>query len=446
MSALPDHDELHSLLDDACRRHRVPGASIGFAVGSERVTVAHGVRNVNTGDPMTTDTVSQVASVSKVATATVVLQVLAEHGVGVDSPVAEVVPELAALPATITFRRLLDHTSGIESDLWDDAGANDDAIARFTARIPSLGSITEPGEFLSYCNTGYVALGRTIEVLTGSSFERVVQRRLLAPLGMGRTSLRLADAVQHAVALGHDLDGEGRPRTRPWIDIRSLRPTGGLLTTVPDLLTLGRAHLDRDTDAVPAWVAETMATPSSVNPEPWTAGPGWGLGLTDCTGPDGVPVVGHDGLWIGAGAYLRLVPSHDVVIAMAGAAGHARAAWQDVARELLGRLGLVPPSLVPAPPAHVDHTRYVGRYRRLSQDVEVTEVDGGLVMATVPTGVIAATSAPTSVPLVPAGDDVFTARAPTGVDVPVVFLGASGPATFLHTGMRAARRIAGELS
>ncbi|MEZ5220604.1 MAG: serine hydrolase domain-containing protein [Ilumatobacteraceae bacterium] len=441
MSALPDHDELQSLLDDACRRHRVPGAVIGIAAGGERVVVAHGVRNVNTGDPMTTDTVAQVASVTKIATATVVLQVLAEHGVDLETPVADVVPELAGLSPAITFRRLLDHTSGIESDLWDDAGANDDAIARFVSRLPDLGSLTEPGAFLSYCNTGYVALGRTIEVLTGKGFERVVQQRLLAPLGMARSSLRLTDAIQHAVALGHDLDGDGRPCTRPWIDIRALRPTGGLLSTVPDLLVLGRAHLDRSTDAVPASIAVAMATPSSTNPEPWTAGPGWGLGLTVCTGPDGVPVVGHDGLWIGAGAYVRLVPSHDLAIAMTGAAGHARAAWKDVSRELLGRIGLTPPALVPAPPAHVDHARYVGRYRRLSQDLEVHEAEGGLVMTTVPTGVIAATSSTTSVPLVPAGDDVFTARAPTGVDLPVVFLGEPGPARYLHTGMRAARRV-----
>ncbi len=53
----------------------------------------------------------------------------------VETPIAAVVPELAALSDAITIRRLLDHTSGLESDLWDDTGANADAIAAFTARI-----------------------------------------------------------------------------------------------------------------------------------------------------------------------------------------------------------------------------------------------------------------------------------------------------------------------
>ncbi len=304
--------------------------------------------------------------------------------------------------------------------------------------------MTAPGEFLSYCNTGYVALGRAIEVVSGRSFERVVHEMLVAPLGLSRTSLRLADAIQHRVALGHDLGPDGTPRPRPWVDIRALRPTGGVLSTVPDLLTLCRAHLTGDHDAVPADVGAAMRTPSSVNPEPWTAGPGWGLGLTICTGPDGTPVVGHDGLWIGAGAYVRMIPSIGVSIAMIGAAGHARTVWQDVSAELLARWGLTPPRLVETAPPHVDEARYVGSYRRLSQDVVVSSTDDGLVMTTVPTGPIAALSASTSVSLRHVGPDVFVARASTGVDLPVVFLGGEREATYLHTGMRAARRVASE--
>lgn len=437
---LPAQAELQALVDDACRRHGVPGVVVGWSYGTDGAVAAHGVRNTSTGDPMTVDTVSQVASVSKVFTATVVLSLLADNDVSVETPVADVLPELAALPASITLRRLLDHTSGIESDLWDDMGPGPDAIAAFTARIPDLGSLTAPGEFLSYCNTGYVALGRVIEVLSGRPFEREVQRRLVAPLGMAHTSLQLTDAIQHRVALGHDRNGDGTVSPRPWIDLRALRPTGGVLSTVPDILRLARAHLD-GCDAFDASVSTAMATPSSVNPEPWTAGPGWGLGLTICTGPDGEPVVGHDGLWIGAGAYVRMIPSLGVALAMTGAAGFARTVWQDVSRELLGRLGLEPPALVPDPPPSIDVDRYVGRYRRLSQDLTVTSGPDGLTLTSVPTGPIAAVSGVSTVALTPAGPDVFVARASTGVDLPVVFLGGDGPARYLHTGMRAARRI-----
>jgi CubicO group peptidase (beta-lactamase class C family) len=439
---LPDERDLQTLLSDACRRHRVPGAVFGLHAGSERVVVAHGVRNVRTGDPMTVDTVANIASVTKVFTATTLHGLLDEQGIELDTPVGALLPELAALHPGVTLRRLLDHTSGLESDLWDDFGADAGAIARYVATIPSLGSVTEPGELLSYCNSGYVALGRLVEVLGGSSFDRVVDRRLVRPLGLERTTTRLADAVQHRLALGHDLLADGTVGTRPWIDVRALMPTGGVLSTVPDLLVLARAHLVGH-EAVPAHVAATMATPSSVNPEPWISGPGWGLGLTICTGPDGEPVVGHDGLWIGNGAYVRMVPGRDLAVAMIGAAGHARTVWQDVSSEVFAALGMA----VPRPPAAdpsltFDAERYVGTYRRLSQDVEVTlGPDATLQMSSVPTGVLATVSAPSAVTLRPALPDVFLAAATTGVDVPVVFLGDRTRATYLHTGTRAARRV-----
>lgn len=422
-------DHLQELLDDACRRHRVPGAVLGVDVGGTTSIAVHGVGNVTTGESMTAHTVSQVASVSKMFTAHALHGLLLEHGIAVDTAIGALVPELASLDPAITVRRLLDHTSGLQGDLWDDFGANGDAISRFTAALPSIGSITTPGELFSYCNTGYVALGRLVEVLGGATFDRVIDRRVIAPLGLGHTTLRLTDAVQHRLAIGHDLRGDGTLAARPYISMRCLTPTGGVMSTVPDLLRFARS--------IPAVMRER----SSTNPEPWTAGPGWCLGMTDCTGADGTPVFGHDGLWIGAGAYVRVVPDHDVIIAMVGAAGHARTVWQDVYAALLDGLGMQGTGLPAAEPAiDVDATRYTGTYRRLSQDVTVEEVDGVLQMTTVPTGVIAALSSPTTVPLQPRSRDVFLARASTGVDLPVVFLGDERHATYLHTGMRVAKR------
>ena len=87
---LPDPDELRSRLAEACERARVPGAVLGVSVDGERTVVAHGVRNVATGEAMTVDTVNQVASVSKVFTATTLLLLCVEHGIGLDTPAADV--------------------------------------------------------------------------------------------------------------------------------------------------------------------------------------------------------------------------------------------------------------------------------------------------------------------------------------------------------------------
>ena len=274
--AMPDQADLQVLLRDACERHRVPGAVVGMMTDDGVVVAAHGVANVNTGEPMTADTLSQVASVTKVFTATAVMLLLEERGIPLDTSINQLVPELATLTYGVTVRRLLDHTSGVESDLWDDFGANGDAIARFTAAIPGIGSISEPGEFFSYCNTGYVALGRLVEILGGSTFDRVIDRLVIAPLGLRRSTLRLADAVQHRLALGHDLAPDGTVRASPWISIRALGPTSGMITTVPDLLMLARVHLDGGGGLLRAETVQAMQTQSSASADPWTVGPGWG--------------------------------------------------------------------------------------------------------------------------------------------------------------------------
>lgn len=421
--------DLQTLLDDACRRHRVPGAVLGVRQHGDSTVVAHGVANVSTGEPMTPQTVSQVASVSKLFTASAVHRLLGEHGIGLDTPIGALVPEVATLDDGVSVRRLLDHTSGVEGDLWDDFGANGDAVSRFTAAVAGVGSIAPPGALMSYCNAGYVVLGRLVELLGGATFDRVIDRLVVQSAGLRRTTLRLTDAVQHRIALGHDLTPAGTLVTRPFISMRCLSPTGGVMSTVDDLLDLVTS------------LPDAMRLRSSTNPDPWTAGPGWCLGMTDCTGPDGEPVFGHDGLWIGSGAYVRHVPGLHLTIAMVGAAGHARTVWQQVYAELLQRAGLRGIE-TPRPSAglEVAPERYTGSYRRLSQEVEVREEHGRLLMTSTPTGAIAALSAPTTVELQPCAPDVFLARASTGVDLPVVFIGDDDRAEYLHTGMRAARR------
>jgi len=115
---------------------------LGVEMGGEVSVAVHGVGNITTGEPMTALTVSQMASVSKMFTAHALHGLLAEHGISVDTSINELVPELAMLDGAVTIRRLLDHTSGLQGDLWDDFGANGDAVSRFTAALPSIGSIT----------------------------------------------------------------------------------------------------------------------------------------------------------------------------------------------------------------------------------------------------------------------------------------------------------------
>ncbi|MEV1116534.1 serine hydrolase [Actinosynnema sp. NPDC049800] len=144
-------------------------------------------------------------SVSKPFTATVVLQLVAEGRIGLDSPVADRLPELG-LDERITVRMLLRHTSGlynytgdVEPDgtfamglpstgkAWVDNRFHSyrpEELVRFALAKPAR---FEPGTDQSYANTNYTLALLLIEKLTGRSYAEEVRQRIIEPLGLTGT-------------------------------------------------------------------------------------------------------------------------------------------------------------------------------------------------------------------------------------------------------------------
>src|SRR5438094_4987598 len=118
--------EIQDALDTLIKQHRVPGASVGVLNGDELVEVASGIANRHTGVPVTTRTLFQIGSNTKVYTATLIMQLVDEGLVELDAPAKTYVPELELADRTardtVTVRMLLTHTSGIEGDYFDDYG------------------------------------------------------------------------------------------------------------------------------------------------------------------------------------------------------------------------------------------------------------------------------------------------------------------------------------
>src|SRR5438445_5122246 len=84
--------EIQDALDTLIKQHRVPGASVGILSGDELIEVASGIANRNTGVPVTTRTLFQIGSNTKVYTATLVMQLVDEGLVELDAPVKKYVP------------------------------------------------------------------------------------------------------------------------------------------------------------------------------------------------------------------------------------------------------------------------------------------------------------------------------------------------------------------
>ena len=159
-----------------------------------------GVRELGVGDPVPRDARFRIASVTKMFTATVVLQLAGEGRVNLGAPVQRYLPRL--LPSSypsVPVRSLLDHTSGLPHST-EDAGYEDPAyfvahrfdyfsprevVATATAHAPAF----EPGTRQEYNGVNYFVAGLLVEAVTGRSFAHELRHRVLGPLRLDDTRL-----------------------------------------------------------------------------------------------------------------------------------------------------------------------------------------------------------------------------------------------------------------
>jgi CubicO group peptidase (beta-lactamase class C family) len=190
---------LDAVVADEVRRAGLPGATYAVWYGGQlRFQGAVGLRDAETGAPMTPDLRLRIASVSKPLTAITVLR-LAEAGrLDLDAPV--LTPIAGALPggvvphpgfASLTARQLLNHCGGLAPGF--DPMFQTRRMMRTLRRDapPSAGEIVAwalerppdhpPGTRCEYSNLGYAVLGRLIEAVTDLAYEDAVRHWLLEP-------------------------------------------------------------------------------------------------------------------------------------------------------------------------------------------------------------------------------------------------------------------------
>jgi CubicO group peptidase (beta-lactamase class C family) len=466
-TARPVIDQAHwqQRLDELALAHRVPGASLavlrlgGDGGGEdELVEAATGVLNTATGVAVTTDSVFQIGSISKVWTATLVMQLVDEGKLQLDAPVAEVLPDLqladADVAGKVTMRHLLTHTSGIDGDIFTDTGRGDDVLERYVASLADAPQNHPLGATFSYCNSGFSLAGRVVEVVTGQTWDAVLRERIIGPLGLTSTSTLPEEAILHRVAVGHIAPGpeqELQPTTT-WMLPRSLGPAGLINATARDVTGFARMHL-RDGLGPDGGVLLSAGATAQMQelqtelPDTYSLGDSWGLGWIRFDW-HGERLYGHDGTTIGQNAFLRVLPSQGIAVALLTNGGHPRDLFSDLYGEVFAELAGVQISDQLAPPAtapDVELSRYVGTYERSSITTEVFERDGGLVLRVIPTGTIAESTGATveEMELHPVEQGLFVTRAPGEETwMAAVFYTLPDGAEYLHYGVRAQPRKA----
>ncbi|MFF6995888.1 serine hydrolase domain-containing protein [Streptomyces sp. NPDC008313] len=447
-------------LPELLTRYDVPGAAVAVDLRGEVADFGAGVLSLSTGVEVNTDTLFQIGSITKLWTATLVMQLVDEGLVDLDAPVRSRLPEFRiadeSAAAAITVRQLLSHTAGFEGDIFTDTGKDDDCVEKYVATLGDTPQLFSPGRLFSYNNAGYCVLGRLVEAVRGKPYGACLRDHLFGPLGLTHAACGPDEAILYRAAVGHmqPSPGDAFQPAPVWSLAPSNAPAGSMLAMRPrDLLAFARMHLDGGTAADGTTVlseatAKTMRERQVEVPRLGVLGDAWGLGWEIFDGA-GTGMVGHDGTTIGQASFLRLVPEHGLAVTLLTNGGDPVGLYREVVGHVLRELAGVDLPPLPAPPADprpVDAGRYTGAYGSSLFDNTVTQDDDGRIWVTcVPKGLAAEMGAETTTSELVAfeGDTLIAKEPERGFHQPYAFVGGApdGPAQFLHTG-RADRRTA----
>lgn len=459
---MESHEEVAEFLQTELARRAaargVPGAAVAVVSGGEIIDHAVGVLNTATAVETTPESVFQIGSITKVWTATLVMQLVDEGLIELDAPIRRYLPEFRLgdeqAADTITVRHLLSHQAGFEGDIFTDTGRGDDAIEKFVALLTDMPQIFAPGSLFSYNNAGYIVLGRLIEQLREKTWEQALIDHIVTPLGLERVSPSPYEAIVHRVAVGHvGADEHGVETPAPfWALARSNEPAGSMLAmTARDLAGFARMHLSGGAApdggvVLSSESAAAMRTAAVSLPRVAGMGSAWGLGWEIDRDGDS-PLYGHDGNTVGQSAYLRIAPDAGVAVAMLTNGGDGMGLFHDIFDELLAELtgtGLPSRPTPPSEAAAVDAAPYVGVYANTIVEMEFSQDDQGRIWLEQrpKESVIALGEKPSRDELVAFGESsLITRTEQSGMHVVFAFLSPDdgGKHSYVHFGRAIAR-------
>lgn len=234
------------------RRHlrRVPGLAIAVVCGSEPVWArGFGMADAEAGLPAEPSTLFRIASLTKLFTATAVMQLRDEGRLELDDPVARHLPwfRLADPERSerVTVGHLLTHTAGIpvNSAATDFNRMTQPTRERMRELLPSQDFLSGPGETYRYSNLGFAVLGELVATVRGVPFDRVVRERILGPLGMDRSLVHPDSGTVGAVGYGA-LRPDGTRRRADFIELRSATPAGGMASSALEMARFVALQID----------------------------------------------------------------------------------------------------------------------------------------------------------------------------------------------------------
>jgi CubicO group peptidase (beta-lactamase class C family) len=315
---------LEALIAEAMDEWKIPGLAIAVVQNGEAALVkAYGLRDVEAGLPVTTDTHFAICSITKSFTSTGLALLVDERRLDWKRPVRDYIPEFrlhdAVATDRVTVRDLLCHHSGLPRHDWIHM-PGDLSPAQMLAAMRYLEPSRDIRDTFQYQNLGYLVAGMVAERISGQSWTDFTRTRLTDRLHMTVTFTAEGLAAAADAAVPYALDGDSRLRAKLWPI--STAPAGGINTSMSDFANWLRLHLDKGEFEgqrllSPGLIRE-LQTPrvhvmAAEFAEMGEVHYGLGLGVLSYRGER---VVSHGGGWIGWSTLMTMLPDRGVGVAV----------------------------------------------------------------------------------------------------------------------------------
>ena len=390
-----DETLLRRLFEDAAKRSGTFGAQLSIIKGDRQIELATGVSNVERAEEMKTDTLMQIGSITKVFNATIVMSLVSEGVLDLDTPVNRYISTLELAnpeaPRGLSLRHLLSMSSGLDNGRYVYFGVGDDALGQYVRELRSLPQYFPPGVHFGYSNAGICIAGHAAATAAGKPWETLLQDRILRPAGLERSAVLDSDLLGRCVSAGHypsPSDTEVIVREATFSPHRARAPSGATLALAAgDLARFGKVFINGGVANTGCRILSEHATKVMLTPH--THVPSLVFGDRWCLGPsmadwNGIEVWGHAGGTFTSCSFLHWIPHCKAVIAFivntpSSFGDFSRAVYDEF---FAAAFGFSKPRFdLPECRTAANLQRYVGIYKDLGNTLDVTAGEGNTLHA-----------------------------------------------------------------
>lgn len=341
-----DFNELEKIALEEMKEKNTPGAAIAIVRG-DRVIFARGfgVRSIETGEAITADTLFRLGSTTKMFTGAALISLEEQSKIKLDSPISNYVKGLSPNLSQVTAHQLVSNSAGLRDSVVPLQTDDDDGLSRMIRTWKDDVFFTEPGKIYSYSSAGFWLAGLVIEEICGKPYADDMSELLFKPVGMNRTTFRPLIAMTYPLALGHNIQPEGKPALiRPAFNNVAMWPAGSIYSSVNDLsrwviALMNDGRIEGREAISPSLIKKLTGAHA---PMPGDSDSHYGYGIMQFKSR-GIRFWGHGGFSRGYGSMIQIAPDQKyAVIVLTNKSGETLPKTLNRAFELGMKLEAIP--------------------------------------------------------------------------------------------------------